>query len=112
MKPQGIFYKYDTGKNEWTKLASNPAPVHHSSSASVGRKFYVMGGFRLPTTGKVGWYPENKAWVFDLDSGQWSALPPMPTARGALAAVAVGKKIYVNGGGGGPAGHAPPRGII
>ena len=44
---------------------------------------------RLPDTGKVGWYPENKAWVFDLDTQKWSALPPMPTTRGALAAVAV-----------------------
>jgi len=35
--------------------------------ASAG-KFYVLGGFRLPDSGKVGWYPENKAWVFDLDN--------------------------------------------
>src|SRR5437660_2013535 len=77
MTPQGLFFKYEPAKDQWTKLASNPLPVHHSSAASVGRKFYVMGGFRLPTTGKVGWYPENKAWAYDLDSGQWSALPPM-----------------------------------
>ncbi len=112
MNPEGVLYKYDTGKNEWTKLRSNPVPVHHGSLASVGRKLYLIGGFRLPSSGKIGWYPENKAWSFDLDSGQWSALPPMPTARGALAAVTVGKKIYVNGGGGIPAGMDMPDGII
>src|SRR5262249_27550873 len=79
---------------------SNPVPVHHGASASIGHKFYVFGGFRLPDTGKVGWYPENKAWAFDLDTQKWSALPPMPTTRGALAAVAGGQKIYVNGGAG------------
>jgi Kelch motif len=100
----GIFWKFDPAKNEWSKLPSNPVPVHHGASASIGRKFYVFGGFRLPDTGKVGWYPENKAWVFDLDTQKWSALPPMPTTRGALAAVAVGKKIYVSGGAGIPQG--------
>ena len=57
----GIFWKFDPGKNEWSKLPANPVPAHHGASASVGRKFYVFGGFRLPDTGKVGWYPENKA---------------------------------------------------
>jgi N-acetylneuraminic acid mutarotase len=110
-KPQGIFYRYDPAKNEWSKLPSNPVPVHHGAAASMGRKFYVFGGFRLPDSGKVGWYPENKAWVFDLDTGQWSALPAMPTARGALAAVAVGKKIYVNGGATIPSGAPLPDGL-
>jgi N-acetylneuraminic acid mutarotase len=82
----GIFWKFDPTKNEWSKLASNPVPVDHGASASIGHKFYVFGGFRLPDTGKVGWYPENKAWAFDLDTQKWSALPPMPTTRGALAA--------------------------
>jgi N-acetylneuraminic acid mutarotase len=61
----GIFWKLDPGKNEWSKLPSNPVPVHHGASASIGRKFYVLGGFRLPDSGKVGWYPENKAWSSD-----------------------------------------------
>src|ERR1700730_14257189 len=107
-KPQGLFFKFDPTKNEWSKLPSNPVPVHHGAAVGIGHKFYVFGGFRLPDTGKVGWYPENKAWVFDLDTQKWSALPPMPTTRGALAAVAVGKKIYVNGGAKIPAGAAMP----
>src|SRR5262245_13644148 len=51
----GIFWKFDPGKNEWSKLPSNPVPVHHGSSAAIGHKFYVIGGFRLPDSGKVGW---------------------------------------------------------
>ena len=53
-KPMGIFWRYDPGKNEWASLPSNPVPVHHGASATVGHKFYVFGGFRLPDTGKVG----------------------------------------------------------
>jgi N-acetylneuraminic acid mutarotase len=111
-KPMGIFYAYDPAKNGWTQLPSNPLPVHHAAAATIGRKFYVFGGMRLPDTGKVGWYPEDKAWVFDLDSKQWSALPPMPVPSGALAAVAVGKKIYVNGGAKIPTGTAMPDGLF
>lgn len=111
-KAMGIFWKYDTGKNEWSKLPSNAVPVHHGASAAIGRKFYVFGGFRLPGTGKPGWYPENRAWVFDLDTQAWSELPPMPTARGALAAVAVGKKIYVSGGARIPQGMQVPDGLL
>jgi N-acetylneuraminic acid mutarotase len=110
-KPQGLFFSFDPAKNEWAKLPSNPVPVHHGAAASIGHKFYLFGGFRLPDTGKVAWYPENKAWVFDLDTRQWSALPPMPTARGALAAVAVGTKIYVNGGANIPSGMQLPDGL-
>ena len=110
-KPMGIFWRYDPAKNEWASLPSNPVPVHHGASATVGRKFYVFGGFRLPDTGKVGWYPEDKAWVYDVDSARWSALPNMPTPRGALAAVAVGKKIYVVGGAGIPKGMQLPDGL-
>jgi len=109
--PQGIFYKYDPGKNDWTQLPSNPVPVHHGSAVSIGHKFYVIGGFRLPDSGKGGWYPENKAWVFDAETQKWSALPNMPTARGALAAVAVGNKIYVIGGGTIPKGKQLPNGL-
>src|SRR5215471_11811255 len=39
-------------------------------------------------------------------------LPPMPTTRGALAAVAVGQKIYVNGGAGIPQGMQLPDGLV
>src|SRR6266853_1128276 len=69
-KPQGLFFRYDPAKNEWTKLQGNPAPVHHGAAAAIGRKFYVFGGFRLPDTGKVGWYPEDKAWVYDVDTAE------------------------------------------
>ena len=79
-------------------MKSNPVPVHHGAAVGIGKKFYVLGGFRLPDTGRIGWYPENKAWVYDTETQSWSALPPMPTPRGALAAVAVGNKIYVVGG--------------
>jgi N-acetylneuraminic acid mutarotase len=110
-KPMGIFWKFDPGSGQWSKLPSNPMPVHHGAAVGVGRKFYVFGGFRLPDSGKSNWYPVNNAWVFDLDSQTWSPLPPMPTPRGALAAEAVGGKIYVIGGARIPDGMNMPDGL-
>src|SRR5712691_8603884 len=110
-KPMGLFWKFDPAANQWTQLPSNPVPVHHGAAAVVGNKFYVFGGFRLPESGKNAWWPEDKAWVYDMGKGAWSALPPMPTPRGALAAVAVGTKIYVSGGAKIPAGMNLPDGL-
>ncbi|HEU0156721.1 MAG TPA: kelch repeat-containing protein [Stellaceae bacterium] len=109
--PLGIFWVYDPKNDGWTKLKSNPVPVHHAAAAAVGDKFYVFGGFRLPDTGKNGWYPENKAWVYDTKAQTWSDLPPMPTPRGALAATTVGDKIYVVGGATIPTGTSLPDGL-
>src|SRR5258708_7503447 len=97
-KPMGIFWKFEPASGQWAKLPSNPMPVHHGAAVGIGRRFYVFGGFRLPESGKSNWYPVNNAWMFDLDSQSWTALPAMPTPRGALAAEAVGSKIYVIGG--------------
>ena len=97
-QPLGIFWSYDPKADTWTQLKSNPVPVHHGAAVGIGKKFYVLGGFRLPDTGRIGWYPENKVWVYDTETQSWSALPPMPTPRGAFAAVAVENKIYAVGG--------------
>src|SRR5258708_4054956 len=110
-KPMGIFWKFEPASGQWAKLPSNPMPVHHGAAVGIGRRFYVFGGFRLPESGKSNWYPVNNAWMFDLDSQSWTALPPMPTPRGALAAEAVGSKIYVIGGARIPDGLNMPDGL-
>jgi N-acetylneuraminic acid mutarotase len=110
-QPLRMFWAYDPKTDAWTRLKPNPVPVHHGAVAAVGKKFYVFGGFRLPDTGKIGWYPEDKAWVYDSETEIWSELPPMPTPRGAQAAVAVGNKIYVVGGAKIPSGMDFPDGL-
>ena len=116
-QPLGMFWSYDPRTDAWTQLKPNPVPVHHGAAAAVGKKFYLFGGFRPPDNGNFGWYPEDNAWVYDTDSQSWSALPPMPTPRGALAAVAGDNEIYVIGGAKIPAGMdlrdgLTPRGPI
>jgi N-acetylneuraminic acid mutarotase len=110
-QPLGMFWSYYPKTDAWTKLKPNPVPVHHGAAAAIGKKFYLFGGFRIPDTGKVGWYPENRAWAYDTQTQIWSELPPMPTPRGAQAAVAVGNMIYVVGGAKIPSGMNLPDGL-
>jgi len=85
-QPLGIFWSYDPKADTWNQLKPIRSPPPRGCGR-IGKKFYVLGGFRLPDTGRIGWYPENKVWVYDSETQSWSALPPMPTLRGALAAV-------------------------
>ena len=110
-QPLGMFWSYDPKSDAWTQLKPNPLPVHHAAAAAIGEKFYVFGGFRLPDSGNFGWYPEDKAWVYDTETQIWSALPPMPTPRGAHAAAVVGNKIYLVGGAKIPSGKDLPDGL-
>ncbi len=90
-----------------TRCRCTMAPPPPSAASST-----CSADSACPTPASSAWYPENKAWVFDLDTQKWSALPNMPTARGALAAVAVGKKIYVVGGASIPTGTQMPDGLF
>ena len=96
--PMGIFWKFDPASGQWSKLPPNPVAVHHAQAVGVGNRMYLFGGFRYPDSGAGGWFPENKAWMFDLDTQAWTRLPDMPTPRGALAAAHADGKIYVIGG--------------
>jgi N-acetylneuraminic acid mutarotase len=40
----------------------------------------------------------NNAWVFDLGTRTWSALPPMPTPRSGTAKAVVNGRIHILGG--------------
>ena len=95
---QGYFFMYDPPTDDWTSLPRPSEPVHHAAAAGIGSRLYVFGGFRKPDDGTRSWMPVNSTWAFDLSSRRWERLAPMPTARGALTAAAVGNKVYVIGG--------------
>ena len=95
--PRGLFWMFDTIQEKWIELPSDPIPVHHPALVAVGNKVYLLGGFVRPKD-EMSWKPVDYASVFDMETRKWSSLKPMPTARGALTAEAVGSKIYVIGG--------------
>ena len=97
-QPMGVVYVFDPAAKVWTKKAEMPEPhVHHGMTAVANGKIYVFGGFMRP--GKdLAWQPVDNAWEYSPDTDTWKAIAPLPTKRGAGAAVVVNGKIYVIGG--------------
>src|SRR5215472_10062400 len=88
--------EYDPADNRWTARAALPQPIHHSAAAALGGRLYVIGGFAV--RGLSMWQPVNTVYEYDPGTDRWRARASMPTARGALTAVAVDEKIYAIGG--------------
>jgi N-acetylneuraminic acid mutarotase len=108
-EPKQMLWTYDPASDQWTKLPSIPEGIHHPGFAAVGNKLYSIGGFLIarPAVGLPAWVPTNSVWIFDVTTNTWSKGPPLPTARGALTATAVGTKIYAIGGAKNPSYSTP-----
>ena len=70
------------------------AGLNAPAAAVAGRRIYLVGGFDL-----VSNVPTERVWVYDLDAHSWAPGPPLPAPRGGHAAVAMGGRIHVIGGG-------------
>ena len=103
--PPGHVWEYDPAADRWTRKKDMPLPAHHVGVAEQGGKIYVFGGAAQPKAGGPNYIPVNNAWEYDPVADTWRALAPMPSTRIAVAAVAVGGRIYVMGG----AGNYPQR---
>jgi hypothetical protein len=68
-----------------------PAPVDHPSAASVAGRLFVAGGF---SNGRA----TNAVYSLTTDAQVWQPVAPLHHARGALALVAVGDRLYAIGG--------------
>lgn len=87
---------YDPATDSWTPQSPLPRPLHHVGIATVGNDLYVVGGF---TSSLLNiWKPSAQAFRFNPELNQWAEIPPMPTARGALAMAELGGKLFAIGG--------------
>ncbi len=84
---------FDASNNQWRQGPSLPIPLQHAAAASAGGKIYSIGGF-------LGSSFTATDAVFELDPNQvmWVEKAPLPSARGALAAVEIEGRIYAAGG--------------
>jgi N-acetylneuraminic acid mutarotase len=103
----GTVQEYDDGADRWIVKKPMPVPAHHIMVAALGARIFVFGGF-VPSGQDDGWMPIDRAWEYDPQGDTWKALAPMPTRRGAGAAVELGGRIYVIGGSAAPPHHGGP----
>lgn len=89
-------FVYDIAANSWSRLAVPPVAVHAYALASdpANSRYFMTGGSDLVDG-------VTNAQVYNAQTNQWAALPPMATARFAHESAFVGGKLYVVGGVGG-----------
>jgi hypothetical protein len=113
-------FRYDPGRNRWSRLRRAPTNRAAHAAAVVGNKLYVAGGsnasgslrtleaYDFATGASDGRFfyvlagrddrNFTAAERYDTRSRRWQRLPGLRTARGGIAAVRVGSRIVVFGG--------------
>ena len=97
-RPRSLVYEYDPAADRWNERRPMPMALHHVAFVAHGDRILAFGGFAYPATPPPGWVPSDAAFEYRPATDDWRALAPMPTARGAAAAIAVGDRIFVIGG--------------
>lgn len=94
-----IVSAFNVRKQTWRSLPALPEGRDHDGYATIGNKFYLVGG-RVNGQRNV----RNTTFVLDLlnQGAGWKSLAPMPTARGGCTAGVVDGTVYVFGGEGNP----------
>ncbi|MBI2078626.1 MAG: hypothetical protein HYT80_09715 [Euryarchaeota archaeon] len=100
--------RYDPTTDSWSTLAPMPTARAGLGVVAVANQIYAAGG-RTGTTPNSG-VPLPTLEAYNVVTGTWAALPPMPFARGDVAVAAHGNKVYVAGGWN-PACAGPPAGM-
>jgi N-acetylneuraminic acid mutarotase len=95
---------YDPATNAWTARAPLPVGLHHAAAVVAGNRLYVIGGYRQSFLAL--WHPVATVYLYDADKDAWTERKPMPTPRGALAAVELAGRLYALGGYDGSANRA------
>jgi N-acetylneuraminic acid mutarotase len=108
---------YDPITDTWTALQAMPTIRQHAAAAVVDTLIYVVGGRyfeEIEDPNLSGWLlVNNDAFeIYDPTTDSWSRGAPLPTARGALAAATVDKRIYAFGGEYFPDGTATSPGTV
>jgi hypothetical protein len=75
----------------WTAGPALPLAVNHPGAATIGTDVYVAGGFTAAGA-------TNRVFVLASGAARWRDVAPMHRARGALALVAIGGRLYAIGG--------------
>ena len=87
--------RLDLRTGEWEDMPPLPRGLNHVQVAAADGDVFVLGGL---TDHLSRFEPSGESWRFDVEAERWEPIAPLPTPRGAGAAVTIGDKIYVVGG--------------
>ena len=87
--------KYNATTDNWTlDVSTYPSLISHSMCATVDNYIYCIGGIEEYPGASI----TNKIYKFNPNSGSFTELTDMPTARCQGIAIPLGNNIYVIGG--------------
>lgn len=102
--------EYNPETGEWRRRRNMPTPRAWQSATTVGQLCYVIGGGTLETGLRADALTTLEA--YNPRKNSWISLAPLPAGRSGAAAVSVGSKIYLIGGGDIIAWDATPRAAV
>ena len=85
------------GETAWRTVTRLPTPRREPGVALLGSRIIVAGGFDGASDADLDGY-SGVVEAYDLTSGTWTNLAPMPTPRRGLALVNVDDALYALGG--------------
>jgi N-acetylneuraminic acid mutarotase len=86
---------YDPATNSWSPAAPMPTP-RSSTAVELYHGMIVVVGGEGDATGPGSAFKDNEG--YDLKTGQWVKLQPLPLGKHALGAATVGNVVYFSGG--------------
>lgn len=91
-RPVTNLIAFDLEKRTWSTKAELPETLVFACAEAVGGMLYVLAGLHSDSSSC------GHAWVYDPNSDEWSALPPLPTPRSRASSAVIGGRIAVIGG--------------
>jgi N-acetylneuraminic acid mutarotase len=87
--------RYDISDDEWELVSPAPIAVNHPGVTALRGRLYLLGG-NWPAQGVNA--KSDRLYSYNPGTDRWARLPDAPTARGALALVGIGGRLYAAGG--------------
>lgn len=88
---------YDPVKNTWTRTTNMPIATTHAGTAVDGKDIYLAGGVVGTATGEK-LNASQDVWKYNVDTQTWTAMLPLPEARGAGELSVLDGKLHFFGG--------------
>lgn len=89
---------YDVTKNSWTRIANLPRPLTHVGTAVEGNNIYLAGGYEGQPDGTGQIFATKNVWKYNTGTNTWTAMPPLPAARGSGELSVLGQTLHFFGG--------------
>ena len=87
--------RYDIRRDRWRRVADMPVALNHAAAVAHRGRIYVLGGY----SARTGLSREVATlYRYEPNNDRWRRLPSAPTARAALAAGVIGRRLYAAGG--------------